>query len=483
MRISIFGLLLAMFTCCLATNKIAKADEPKGHEMVFNVKGAKVGDTIQLAYYVGQHDKYGLEAKAYVDAKGMFSFKSDTSKIRKGLYLVVIPEKGFFELIINDDQYFSITTDTKSYVKNMKIKGNDENEDYYAYLGSTLPIQSKYAPLADTLKKLKTDTATAFAHDTRKEAIKLTKELAGIKKDFAKTHPDYFITEMLTINDDFDVPDFKEIKDSVDRKNARYYYYRAEVLKRCQIFPNSPLLRSPVFKQTLNKYMDLPVQLHDTLIKHTDMLISNAGDDSDLFRYLIIHFTKYAENTKYMCMEKYKWHMYNKYYLNDDRVDWITPEAEKKIEKFEYMMRYNHCGLTAPELNMKDTSGLTHRLGGLDNEYTVVVFWSATCGHCKTTMPKLHEKYLELRENYDLEVYSVHIDTETEKWKKFITKHNFEWLDVNDAKDINHFRVKYNVFSTPTIYLIDGKKKIIAKRFDVELLEKILADQERQKDK
>ncbi len=477
-KFSILGLFLTILFTSLGAKKTVTAETGNGHNIVFEVKGTKIGDTIQLAYYVGQHDKYGLESKAYVDEKGMFSFKNDTSKIRKGLYLVVIPEKGFFEIIINDDQNFTVSTDVESYVNNMKIKGNDENIDYYAYLKNTLPIQQKYTPLADTLSKIKDDTTNNYARDSRKELIKLNKELSSIKSDFATQHPDYFIKKILTINDNYDVPEFDEITDSLDRKNAKYYYYRDEVLKRCEIYPNSPLLRSPVFKQQLDKYLGLPLQIHDTLIKHSDMVVKMVDDDYDMFRYMVIHLTKYAENIKYMCMEKYKWHMYNKYYLNDKRVDWIKPDAEKKIERFEYMMRYNHCGLTAPELTMKDTSGLNHRLGAMKNEYTIVVFWSATCGHCKKAIPQLHEKYLELRENYDLEVFSVHIDKETKKWKEFITKNKFEWIDVNDEKDENQFRVKYNVFSTPTIFLLNGQKKIIAKRFDVDLLDKILEDQE-----
>ncbi len=477
-----------IITLLLGTLGFSNANNPAqedGYKIEFEVKGTKAGDTIQLAYYIGTHDQYGLEAKAYADpnGKGRFVFEGDTA-IREGLYLVVIPEKGFFEIIINKDQFFSVKTDTKSFVNNMIVKGNIENEKYYEYLKSTLPIQQKIKPLSDSLTAHKDDSLTITeVKKWNKDIKKLGTQLNDKKANFSKENPDFFITEMLNLNGAYDIPEYLEITDTNDRKNARYYHYRDEILRRAGVYENSPTLRSPVFKQQVDKYFDQLIQVHDTLIAHTDKVIAMAGDDYDMFRFLVIHLTKRAEKTKYMCMEKYKWHMYNRYYLNDPRVDWLKPESIKKIERFEYMMRYNHCGFPAQELKMTDSIGVQHSLAGLDKQYTVVVFWSATCGHCKKTIPQLHEKYLELKDKYDLEVYSIHIDKETKKWKEFINKHHFEWLDVNDPNNKNHFRAKYNVYSTPTIYLLDAQKKIIAKRFDVELLEKILDDKEALKNK
>jgi thiol-disulfide isomerase/thioredoxin len=114
-------------------------------------------------------------------------------------------------------------------------------------------------------------------------------------------------------------------------------------------------------------------------------------------------------------------------------------------------------------------------LGKVKAEYTILYFWSATCGHCKKTTPKLYEMYKRLKP-HGLEIYTVHIDENKKPLKKYLDEHQFTWITTNAPNNEFNYRVYYNVFSTPVIYLLDKNKKIIGKRMDVITLEKILSD-------
>ena len=73
----------------------------------------------------------------------------------------------------------------------------------------------------------------------------------------------------------------------------------------------------------------------------------------------------------------------------------------------------------------------------------------------------------------DIKVFAVATEFDKKEWKKFIKEQNTgDWLNV---ADINHdeegnpvassdWRDKYDIYSTPVVYLLDEKKKIIAKR-------------------
>ena len=74
-----------------------------------------------------------LEDTAVVDNKGMAIFESD-KPLKGGIYLITVPNKGYFEFIGGEEQFFSMSTDTSDLVKNMKIKGSDENTRFYQYL-------------------------------------------------------------------------------------------------------------------------------------------------------------------------------------------------------------------------------------------------------------------------------------------------------------------------------------------------------------
>jgi len=48
------------------------------------------------------------------------------------------------------------------------------------------------------------------------------------------------------------------------------------------------------------------------------------------------------------------------------------------------------------------------------------------------------------------------------------------WINVWDPNNSSNFRFFYNIYSTPTIYLLDKDKTIIAKRIGHESVRKII---------
>ena len=178
-----------------------------------------------------------------------------------------------------------------------------------------------------------------------------------------------------------------------------------------------------------------------------------------------------------MCLDEVPFYLFKNYFLEDKRVDWVDSTTRRRIQEEVVKTQYNLCGDVAQELSFVDTNGVAHKLSKIPKEYTVVYFWSATCGHCKKATPKLQEFYDRTKDMYDWEVYSVNIDKETKEYKKFIRKYKFDWINVNAPDNTNYFREKYNVYTTPTMYLLNHNKEIIAKKIDVSTLEKILTEQ------
>ena len=64
--------------------------------------------------------------------KGEIVFKG-TKKYDQGIFLVVTPNKKYFDFVMDAEQHFTIETDTSNYVKNMKVKGSAENKFFFDY--------------------------------------------------------------------------------------------------------------------------------------------------------------------------------------------------------------------------------------------------------------------------------------------------------------------------------------------------------------
>ena len=126
-------------------------------------------------------------------------------------------------------------------------------------------------------------------------------------------------------------------------------------------------------------------------------------------------------------------------------------------------------------------------------EYTILYFWEPDCSHCKTATPKFSKTYdekklMELgvtvipiymhRNINEWDRYTSHLNT----WLDFVTKHNMlKWVNAWEPFGYSRYRDKYDISSSPVLYLLDKDKKIIAKRIGHEQAIGIIEDIEKSK--
>ena len=76
---------------------------------------------------------------------------------------------------------------------------------------------------------------------------------------------------------------------------------------------------------------------------------------------------------------------------------------------------------------------------------------------------------------YDLEVMAICSDTSLSKMKRAIRNKKMEWVNVNGPRTLTgDFHKQYDIVQTPVLYLLNENKKIIAKCFPADQLERIL---------
>jgi thiol-disulfide isomerase/thioredoxin len=132
--------------------------------------------------------------------------------------------------------------------------------------------------------------------------------------------------------------------------------------------------------------------------------------------------------------------------------------------------------------HVNEVNKLFVKLSDVKAAYTLLLFWDVDCGHCQKEIPKLLTLYDELlKEGYDIKVYSVYMQHEGDKYLKYIAEHKLPWINVYDGAHYNNAVDKYDVYSTPVMYLLDQNKVIKAKRMSVEQLKPILQDLEKKK--
>jgi len=123
-------------------------------------------------------------------------------------------------------------------------------------------------------------------------------------------------------------------------------------------------------------------------------------------------------------------------------------------------------GTVAPDFSLEQTLGditTKTKLSSLNtaNEY-VIVFWSSGCSHCLQEIPQLRE-FVKTQEKGKLQVIAIGLEDTPVNWNSLVVSYP-EFIHVLGlGKWTNKLGILYNINSTPTYFVLDKDKKIIAK--------------------
>jgi peroxiredoxin len=484
MKTSLIRLLVILTFTISAFSAISQNTD--GHNFRFTIKGLKEGSNCILAYYY-----YSSQPKldsAVSNAKGEVEFKG-TEKYPQGVYLLFFPKarpgRQYFDFIMDATQNFSIETDTTDYIKNMKVKGSEENKSFFEFQNFMTKKQKDIEPLREQYKKVKDNKDSAKLIKDKMAVI--DKEVKDYRHNFIKDHPKLFVSNLLKAMEEPEVPEAPLLPDGKKDTLFAFHYYKTHFFDNID-FSDERLLRTPIFHSKVKQYMDkLTVQnpaAPDSIMASADYIIEKGKANPEVFKYLVNLLVYDYESSKIMGMDAVFVHLVDRYYKTK-QVTWVDSTRSYKVMERAYILKGLLIGKKAPAIVMQDTTGKPVALYDVKAKYTVVVFWDESCGHCKKDIPKLSEMYKNKLKAMGVEVYAIETENSLKGWKKFIVEHQLNWINVIEQDDYKRAVTKkiYDVYKTPIIYLLDENKIIKAKQIDSEQLENFIEILEKEKSK
>lgn len=426
-------------------------------EIQFN-KGLKENTKVLLTFAMGAKDNFYSRDTAYTDSRGRAVFSNSNTELERGFYMVYIPDMGnFFEIIVADEKRFKVeVNDPENFYNKMKVTGSEQNKTFVEY-NNYLNEHAQSNP----------------------------EKVMEYRNAFLKNNPNHLLAKVLLMMKEVEVPDAPAELSEEDKKVWQYNYYKAHYWDHFS-FNEPGIIRTPggLLHSIIERYFDKVLsQDPDTLIVYTDMLIESAFamQNKPLAKYFIQHFSRKYETSKVMCHDGVFGHLGVKYYCPDrygnSVVDWLDSATKMKICEKAYKISATSCKRQVPDLRTADINGKYHHLFQLSSNYTIVLFWDPTCGHCKKVIPKIND--LTLRYKDTLSVYAIGTEAKYDEWEKYINQHPeiSHWVNVSKTDKnmpwINN-RALYNIQSNPVIFLLDKDKKVLAKKIDENKLEEFL---------
>ena len=151
------------------------------------------------------------------------------------------------------------------------------------------------------------------------------------------------------------------------------------------------------------------------------------------------------------------------------------PNAKAVATHLETVERISE-GRTAPDFTMLNNEGDSITLSKVKGKVKLLDFWASWCVPCRKEMPNLVKLYKDYQTR-GLEIVSVSLDTDKQKWLNAMIEDGMTWKSLSDLKGAQSPVVAQYAFqSIPFTVLLDGDNKIIALNLRGEALMKKVAE-------
>ncbi len=453
-----------------------------GYRLDFKIKSWK-DTTVYLGSYFGETNVLRDTAQAKA---GVFYFDGK-KPLPEGAYYLILAKNKLFDFVVGKDQFFSIETHASDYLKideyitNLVIKGDVDNQLYFDNLRFLGERSKEVEPLIKILKD------STLKDDQKKEAreafSKVNEKVMAYQGQLIEKNPTTVTARLLNVTRTIQVPEPPKNPDGSIDSTYQLRYYRTHFFDNLDLGDDTMVrLPNPFYQQKVKEYLEkLFLPTPDTVMKAITGIAEKAKKNQETYKYLVYSLMVMYQSPEIMGLDEVFVNLYDKYFASGEMNYWANTSIKKSLKEHADKIRTSMIGRTGANLIMQDQNLQPRSMYDIKNKYTILFIFDPDCGHCREETPKLVEFYNKSKAKLNFEVFAVASDTSINKMKKFIDEFKTPWITVNGPRTYlkEHYSKLYHSETTPTIYILDDKKKIIAKKLPVKQLEDFFTKRER----
>lgn len=435
---SLFSFLFVISLFANAQHTISGTFTPaEGFSNIFLYKSTSTGST-----YIDRSE---------VQPDGSFSIPLDANA-SAGIYKLVynLPaEENNFDLFYNAKENIVLRFETD---KELVFEESRQNIAWNTYLKEITVILNRL------------NAFYSEGNTDKTQYLEIVKELKELQNNYEKDYTGEMAGDFINSNRPYIPSDYESI-------GTYFNHVRENFLKPIDF--NNRLLQSSDFltEKVMIFVFDLVSNPNDAFYKEQiDRLVPAMGED----RIIKTQFLSLIWN-RFVAMD------------NDNLANYITDTYLATLAKQTHddallntitTHKKTSIGTIAINFDIPITeNGVQKTTTLLDLEGSkeyLLVFWGSTCGHCLNEMPKLRD-YLKQVPQKDLTVIAFAMEDSEHPWQEVIKNYPDFIHVLGLEKWDNPVSDLYGVEATPSYFLLDKDKKIMAKPYDVEALKKYIS--------
>lgn len=420
-----------------------------GH--VFRIKISNMPNKAVYLYKIYGDNTIILDTN-FVQPDNTVGFILDSS-LNNGMYRCLFGDNRYIDFIFNSES-IDIITDYNQPLDSMKVLVSKENKILYEFFK------------IDRLYEMKTEYLIPLVrfypvHDdffliAEKEFNSLQNDRDKFITNTINSHPGFLVSKYLSVQRTPFID--TRLNDNEKIEFLKTHYFDYVNFNDTVIFHTNALTTKIIGFLKFFRNENLSQREEEKeFIKAVDLMMTKVKKSDLAYEFVLEYLIKGFERFKY---EEVIEHIAVNYQAASE-----CENAQRKstLQKALDFYKKTAVGQVAPDIILNDTEGTSKSLYSIRKKIKVVIFWQTTCPHCIELMPDL-KTYYETFKDRDFEIFSVSIDTNTKDWKEFINSGGYTWVNVNESNGWNNKTMDdYNIFSTPTILILDKSNTIISK--------------------
>jgi len=457
------------------------AEAQTGHKIDFKIKGWS-DTTVYLGSYYGEQTN--LRDTAQASATGSFTFDNKNNLPQGVYYLVLKTSSGFskiFDFVIGNNQHFTIEGDSKDFIKNASVKGDDDNRLFIENMRYNMERGKEAEPFTIILKD------STLNEDQKKSAreslAKITEKVVAYQNELIEKNPKTLTARLIKSTQSIEAPMPPKKADGSYDSTFQLKYYREHFFDKFDLADDAMLrLPRPVYQEKIKEYLNkLYAPVPDTIMMAIEKMVAVAKKNPETYKYLVWNCVFLYQNPEIMGLDAVYVNLYDKYFASGEMDFWANGKIKQNLNDYATKLRSSLVGKTGANLIMQDQNLQSKSMYDIKSKYTILFIFDPDCGHCREETPKLVEFYNKSHTKLNFEVYAVSSDTSLLKMKNYIKEMKTPWITVNGPRSYlpKHYSELYHSDTTPAIYILDNKRKIIAKKLPVSQLEDFFTKHEK----
>jgi hypothetical protein len=333
----------------------------------------------------------------------------------------------------------------------LQVIESEENRIYYGYMAQEHILQNKMGLLDPVLNQYQPHDE--FYKSTIEKYNVLQQEKNDLIQQIIKAHPGTYAAKMVSMH-------YTPFINAALPDQERRTYYKQHYFDQLD-FSDESLMNSNVYTHSLIQYIKLnfepglsrPAQEEE--LKHAvDTMLTHINKNPVVYDFLLNYLMEGFEQLKLEGLLKY----IAVNYTNSVCEPGSNSTLKRRMESYNKMA----VGQIAPDITFMDLQNRNTRLSAINKEYVLVIFWDSSCPNCEEQLQRLAAWYPTRTE--DIEVLAIAIDTVATDWRNTIATNRYNWINTCDLKGWDgKILGDYCVFATPTMFLLDKNRKILAR--------------------